>query len=66
MLGRALKRVVGQLPDGGGPGRPALADQQAAVLGVTGTVVAPWGKGDGVTLVERDRNYTVKAVAGRS
>jgi hypothetical protein len=49
MLGRALKRVVGQLPDGA---RALVVGHsptnEAALLGVTGTVVASWGKGDGV------------------
>ena len=64
MLGRALKRVVEQLPDGG---RALVVGHsptnEAAVLGVTGTVVAPLGKGEGVTLVERGGDYTVKAIA---
>jgi len=64
LLGRALKRVVEQLPDGG---RALVVGHsptnEAAVLGVTGTVVAPLGKGDGVTVVERDGNYTVTAIA---
>jgi hypothetical protein len=67
MLGRALKRVVEQLPDGG---RALVVGHsptnEAAVLGVTGTVVTPLGKGDGVTLVERDGHYTVKAIADPS
>jgi broad specificity phosphatase PhoE len=63
MLGRGLKRVVELLPDGG----LALVvghspTNEAAVLGVTGTVVAPMGKGDGVTVVERHGKYTVTAL----
>ena len=67
MLGRALKRVVERLPDGG---RALVVGHsptnEAAVLGVTGRVVAPLAKGDGVTLVERDGKYAVQAIAGTS
>jgi broad specificity phosphatase PhoE len=67
MLGRALKRVIDQLPDGG---RALVVGHsptnEAAVLGVTGTVVAPLGKGEGVTVIEQDGKYTVEAVADPS
>lgn len=67
MLGQEFKRVVDHLPDGG---RALVVGHsptnEAAVLGLTGTVVAPLGKGDGVTVVERDGKYTVKAIAHRS
>lgn len=63
MLGRALKRVIEHLPDGA---RVLVVGHsptnEAAVLGLTGTVVAPLGKGEGVTVVERDGKYTVTAI----
>jgi broad specificity phosphatase PhoE len=63
MLGRGLKRVIEHLPDGG---RALVVGHsptnEAAVLGLTGAVVAPLGKGEGVTVVERDGKYTVTAI----
>ena len=63
MLGRALKRVIEHLPDGA---RALVVGHsptnEAAVLGLTGTVVAPLGKGEGVTVVDRGGKYTVTAI----
>lgn len=64
LLGLGLKRVIEHLPDGG---RALVVGHsptnEAAVLGLTGTVVAPLGKGEGVTVVERDGAYTVTAIS---
>ena len=64
LLGLGLKRVIENLPDGG---RALVVGHsptnEAAVLGLTGTVVAPLGKGEGVCVVERDGAYTVTAIA---
>lgn len=61
ILGRGLRRVFDQLPDGG---RALVVGHsptnEAAVLGLTGTVVAPLGKGDGVTVVEEGGVYRVR------
>jgi broad specificity phosphatase PhoE len=63
LLGRGLKHILDTLPDGG---RALVVGHsptnEAAVLGLTGTVVAPLGKGDGVTVVERDGAYSVAAI----
>jgi broad specificity phosphatase PhoE len=56
LLGAALRRVLERLPDGG----KALAvghspTNEAAVLGLTGTIIEPMAKGAGVLVVsERD------------
>jgi broad specificity phosphatase PhoE len=59
-LGGALKRVLDALPDGG----RAIAvghspTNEAAVLGLTGEIVAPLAKGSGV-LVGRDDGYRIE------
>ena len=63
MLGRALRRVLEHLPDGG---RALVVGHsptnEAAVLGLTGIVVVPLSTGEGVTVVERDGKYTVTAI----
>jgi broad specificity phosphatase PhoE len=63
ILGRGLKRIFDQLPDGG---RALVVGHsptnEVAVLGLTGTVVAPLGKGDGITVVEDQGAYTAKAI----
>jgi phosphohistidine phosphatase SixA len=59
-LGDALRRVVDWLPDGG---RALVVGHsptnEAAVLGVTATPIAPLGKGDGVLVVEDHGHFTV-------
>jgi broad specificity phosphatase PhoE len=63
-LGAALRRVLGGLPEGG----RALAvghspTNEAAVLGLTGEIVAPLAKGAGVLVVARDDGYQVEPLA---
>lgn len=57
-LGASLGRVVDDLPDGG---RALVVGHsprnEAAILGLTGEVVAPRGKGAGVALVATDDGY---------
>lgn len=60
-LGAALRRVLDRLEDG----ERALVighspTNEAAVLGLTGTVVQPLGKGAGVVLVEHDGGWDVQ------
>ncbi|HEX7189849.1 MAG TPA: hypothetical protein VF423_16695 [Actinomycetes bacterium] len=61
LLGSALRGVVEQLVDG----ERALVvghspTNEAAVLGLTGTEVAPLGKGEGVLVVEDNGKYAVE------
>jgi hypothetical protein len=61
VLGAALRVVVDQLPDGG----RALVighspTNEAAVLGLTGTLVQPLGKGEGVLISEDAGAYAVQ------
>lgn len=61
VLGSALRRVVESLPEGG----RALAvghspTNEAAILGLTGRVVPPLGKGAGVLLLEDGGDYRVE------
>lgn len=60
LLGDALRRVVDWLPDGG---RALVVGHsptnEAAVLGLTATPIAPLGKGDGVLVVEDHGHFTV-------
>jgi phosphohistidine phosphatase SixA len=60
LLGGALRRVVDALPDGG---RALVVGHsptnEAAVLALTGQVIGPMGKGEGVLIVEDDGSYTV-------
>jgi broad specificity phosphatase PhoE len=61
-LGVALERVFALLQDG----QRALAighspTNEAAVFGLTGVVVAPLGKGQGVTVTDGDDGYVVQA-----
>jgi broad specificity phosphatase PhoE len=60
-LGAALRRVLDSLPDDG----HALVvghspTNEAAVLGLTGEIVAPLAKGAGVLLVAADDGYSVE------
>jgi phosphohistidine phosphatase SixA len=61
LLGRALGQVVDTLPEGG---RALVVGHsptnEAAVLGLTGQVVPPLAKGEGVLLVEDDGDYRVE------
>jgi hypothetical protein len=58
LLGGVLRGVFGALPDGG---RALVVGHsptnEAAVLGLTGTVVGPLSKGDAVLVVEDDGDY---------
>ena len=61
-LGAALRRIFAALREGG----CALAvghspTNEAAVLGLTGEIVAPLAKGDGVRVVARDDGYQVQS-----
>ncbi len=61
VLGGALRRVFDRLS----PGGRALVvghspTNEAAVLGLTGEVVAPMGKGKGVLVVEEDGHFRVE------
>ena len=60
-LGTALQRVVARLPEGG---RALVVGHsptnEAAVLGLTGEIVAPLAKGAGVVLVASDDGYQVE------
>jgi hypothetical protein len=53
--------VLDALPD---PGRALVVGHsptnEAAILGLTGEIVAPLGKGDGVLVVARDDGYSVE------
>lgn len=59
-LGSALRRVLGRLPDGG---RALVVGHsptnEAALFSLTGQVVPPMSKGDGVLLVEEDDRFRV-------
>jgi len=61
LLGMALRRVVNGLPEGG---RALVVGHspthEAAVLGLTGKLVRPLGKGQGVLLTEHHRTFTVE------
>jgi hypothetical protein len=63
LLGEALRQVVDALPEGG---RALVVGHsptnEAAVLGLTGQVVGPLGKGDGVLLVEDGGTYRVESL----
>ena len=65
LLGQALKRLFDRLPDGG---RALVVGHsptnEAAILGLTGSVVAPLGKGDGVRVTENNGRYAVGEVVG--
>jgi broad specificity phosphatase PhoE len=63
-LGAALRRVLDDLPDGG---RALVVGHsptnEAAVLGLTGEIVAPLAKGAGVRVVANDDDgYSVEAL----
>jgi len=60
-LGAALRRVLDYLPEGG---RVLVVGHsptnEAAVLGLTGEMVAPLAKGDGVLVIARGDGYSVQ------
>ena len=60
-LGAALRRVLDRLPDGG---RALVVGHsptnEAAILGLTGEIVAPLEKGAGVLVVAGDDGYQVE------
>lgn len=64
-LGSALRRVLDRLPDGG---RALVVGHsptnEAAVLGLTGEVVAPMSKGGGVLVVEESERFRVEPLQG--
>lgn len=61
LLGRALREVFDALPEGG---RALVVGHsptnEAAVLGLAGTVVGPLGKGEGVLIVEHEDRFEVR------
>jgi hypothetical protein len=62
-LGEALRRVFSRLDDGG----RALAvghspTNEAAVLGLTGELVAPMGKGEGVLVIADEDGFRAQPV----
>jgi broad specificity phosphatase PhoE len=63
-LGAALRRVLDALPD---DGRALVVGHsptnEAAVLGLTGEIVGPISKGDGVLVVEEHRTLRVEKLA---
>ena len=65
LLGQALERVFERLPDGA---RALVVGHsptnEAAILGLTGSLVAPLGKGDGVRVIENEGRYTVGEIVG--
>jgi len=60
-LGNALRRVIDGLPDGG---RALVVGHsptnEAAVLGLTGEIVAPLGKGAGVRVLVENDGYRIE------
>ena len=64
-LAAGLQAVFDALPDGG---RALVVGHsptnEAAVLGLTGTLPAPLGKGEGVQLTETDGDFTVGPIPG--
>jgi hypothetical protein len=63
VLGGALRGVLGQLPEGG---RALVVGHsptnEAAVLGLTGLLVQPLGKGEGVLVTEDEGRFLVAAM----
>lgn len=61
LLGLGLRQVVDRLPEGG---RALVVGHsptnEAAVLGLTGKVVPPLGKGEGILLIEDGRAYRIE------
>lgn len=67
LLGSSVRQIVDRLPEGG---RALVVGHsptnEAAVLGLTGQLVAPMGKGEGILLVEEDGAYRVQPLGRRS
>jgi phosphohistidine phosphatase SixA len=65
LLGTALRQVIEELPEGG---RALVVGHtptnEAAVLGLTGELVRPLGKGEGVLVVESGGAYGVQLLDG--
>jgi broad specificity phosphatase PhoE len=63
VLGEALRGVLGQLPEGG---RALVVGHsptnEAAVLGLTGRLVQPLGKGEGVLVTQDEGRFAVTAL----
>jgi hypothetical protein len=63
LLGGALRSVFDALPEGG---RALVVGHsptnEAAVLGLTGAVVGPLGKGDGVLIIENGGRFEVRPI----
>jgi hypothetical protein len=63
VLGDALRRVFDLLPEGG---RALVVGHsptnEAAVLGLTGRIVPPLGKGEGVLVTADDSGYTIQSL----
>ena len=63
IVGGALRRVLEALPEGG---RALVAGHsptnEAAVLGLTGELVAPLGKGAGILVTEDEGTYRVETL----
>jgi broad specificity phosphatase PhoE len=63
LLGAALRRVLDDLPGGG---RALVVGHsptnEAAILGLTGEIVAPLAKGAGVRVLSSDDGYQVETV----
>ena len=61
LLGSALRAIVEELPDGGrGLVVGHSPTNEAAVLGLTGQLVPPLGKGEGVLVTEHAGRYQVE------
>jgi hypothetical protein len=63
LLGAALQGIVAALPDGG---RALIVGHsptnEAAVCGLTGQIIAPLGKGEGILIVEDAGRYEVRSL----
>jgi hypothetical protein len=61
LLGSSLRQIVDGLPEGG---RALVVGHsptnEAAILGLTGRLVPPMGKGEGILLIEEDGAYRVE------
>lgn len=64
LLGEALRSVLDALPeDGRGLVVGHSPTNEAAVLGLTGSVIAPLGKGEAVLVTEQDGQYAVEPLS---
>ena len=64
LLGTALRQIVDALPEGG---RALVVGHsptnEAAVLGLTGRLIPPLGKGDGILVIEDSGSYRLEPLA---